>query len=929
VTPHFGDPQERALLDQAELAWLTGDWSAALDGWLRLALGRLSRGGGFMSPHGRVLLQRIAGLAVSFGAGDSADYLLEAAATAATQEGNLIAADYISLDRAHLALVRGELSRALCLLRLLHPRISPLRQAPTGPAELAGWQNGCWPGVANDDRAVLLTRLFLVMGLWLKGHGYYGQAALLLRHGATHAVPPAPPLACAAWTALRLALAATLLEQGEFSDCEGILDETNGRIDPGQDPVRYVERLELRGKLALLRGDFGLALASATEVAEVCQRGGFRQALIQAVLNQAQVLLAINQTAAVDGLLGWAARSAHAVGDTSAAARAGWLTALCRARTTALGRPSTAPSVVDLFRGARPRTSSAALAEPPPELPAPESFLALFEDRALEFQWALAAGCRDRALMSFQRLQQVFSRTESVLIATRLFLYGAMLEWAAANVGEAELLLAEALPYLERLGLHPDLWQALRLQAACAEHCGDFARRDTLIQHADRVMDKLFRSLSPAQRLVYGWNKAAAEEQALALEARELAEAFASPNAAVDARWEARVHDFQIRLDRDRRLLAAAQAGLEVPSPSEIHVEEYLHAIPGDRAVLSFLVLPEAVFVCSAVRGHLEVLLGQVSRHELRDLVARWIDEVRLSGGASEADVAGEQLGAALRLDEMLDRLPEGVSRITIVPDDVLHAFPFAACRLRAGYLGERYALSVAFDRTTLPFSPAAAGAPALVIAVSRGASPSPRYPRGILPLFMTIPEAERVADWFRRQSVSCDAVTDRAASLAEVKGRWRGAAFIHAACHGIFRPDRPDESGLVLIPEEDAPEILSLRELSELRCPHLRHVTLSNCWLADRLVLPGSGSIGLAEVLCRAGAGSVLACLWPVFDRAGAFFMERFYHHALDLPRDEATAAARCDLRQHANAAWSHPKMWAGFQLYGDPGPLLSSIPD
>src|SRR5262249_40863722 len=114
----------------------------------------------------------------------------------------------------------------------------------------------------------------------------------------------------------------------------------------------------------------------------------------------------------------------------------------------------------------------------------------------------------------------------------------------------------------------------------------------------------------------------------------------------------------------------------------------------------------------------------------------------------------------------------------------------------------------------------------------------------------------------FRTRSVPASILVDGDATRPAVLSLWREAAFVHAACHGLFRPDQPDSSGLLLLPRDGDPEVLNLRDLSRMTFHRLRHVTLSNCWLADSFLLPGRLTVSLPEALCRSGAGSVLACL-------------------------------------------------------------------
>ncbi len=146
---------------------------------------------------------------------------------------------------------------------------------------------------------------------------------------------------------------------------------------------------------------------------------------------------------------------------------------------------------------------------------------------------------------------------------------------------------------------------------------------------------------------------------------------------------------------------------------------------------------------------------------------------------------------------------------------------------------------------------------------------------------------------------------------------------FAHIACHGLFRPDVPDASGLVLIPTAGSPEVLSIRELSGLDLTNIRHVTLSSCWSADYFALPGRWVISLPETLWRSGAKSVLGSLWPVDDRLAVAFMDRYYRYTERFPQAEALRLTQLDCLRGRLVETGHPRSallstWAGFCLYG-----------
>jgi CHAT domain-containing protein len=79
---------------------------------------------------------------------------------------------------------------------------------------------------------------------------------------------------------------------------------------------------------------------------------------------------------------------------------------------------------------------------------------------------------------------------------------------------------------------------------------------------------------------------------------------------------------------------------------------------------------------------------------------------------------------------------------------------------------------------------------------------------------------------------------------------------------------------------------------------------------LAD--VPAGDDWVGLTRAFLHAGAGSVVATLWPVDDWATAALMERFYESYR--PGDDPSAALALAQRNvMATPATGHPFYWAG----------------
>lgn len=145
----------------------------------------------------------------------------------------------------------------------------------------------------------------------------------------------------------------------------------------------------------------------------------------------------------------------------------------------------------------------------------------------------------------------------------------------------------------------------------------------------------------------------------------------------------------------------------------------------------------------------------------------------------------------------------------------------------------------------------------------------------------------------------------------------------VHIACHGVFIPDAPDRSGLVLLPAPGKLELLSLRDLLTLDLRGLEQITLSSCWSADNFVLPGRRVVSLPETLMRAGAESIIGSLWPIADDVALPLMTRFYGLLVAMERAEALRQVQLEMISGALEGCrapnlTSPRNWAGITLFG-----------
>jgi CHAT domain-containing protein len=146
--------------------------------------------------------------------------------------------------------------------------------------------------------------------------------------------------------------------------------------------------------------------------------------------------------------------------------------------------------------------------------------------------------------------------------------------------------------------------------------------------------------------------------------------------------------------------------------------------------------------------------------------------------------------------------------------------------------------------------------------------------------------------------------------------------AILHIATHGIFDPQRPERSGLLLslYNREDQAQkgFLGLQDIYNLRAP-VALVVLSACSTGLGKDVRGEGLIGVTRGFMYAGASSVVASLWKVDDESTGELMKQFYANMLQQRMTPAEALATAQNRIRSNPEWRSPHHWAAFTIQGD----------
>jgi CHAT domain-containing protein len=228
-------------------------------------------------------------------------------------------------------------------------------------------------------------------------------------------------------------------------------------------------------------------------------------------------------------------------------------------------------------------------------------------------------------------------------------------------------------------------------------------------------------------------------------------------------------------------------------------------------------------------------------------------------------------------------------------------------------YLIERFSLTIGFE--SLPERHKAhrtAIQKALLVGVSKSVENAGR-------LAGVRRELDKITAIIGKRGWQIEELYDEAASQERLLESLPSVGLFHIASHGIFEPEQPDCSGLILTSKGGMVELLTLRQIANLDLRSLRLATLSSCWSADNFVLPGRWIISLPETFYRAGAHSVLGSLWQVPDELAIEFMEKFYRHLQkNNSLERALQRVQLDCLRSAMPGMADPRFWANFNLYG-----------
>jgi CHAT domain-containing protein len=333
-----------------------------------------------------------------------------------------------------------------------------------------------------------------------------------------------------------------------------------------------------------------------------------------------------------------------------------------------------------------------------------------------------------------------------------------------------------------------------------------------------------------------------------------------------------------------------------------------------DAAFIEYLVSDSDAVAFVITTDTLAIVDLGTRRRDVRHLVEFTRGTLERRGGGTDSLWRGPLRQLYQRLIAPIEdtRLLSRKTRLVLVPHGELNYLPFAA--LIGGDGSDRFLV----ERYELDATPSAS------VWLALGDRRRGSGTGGVLafaPKPGPLPASRQEVATIQRLTGDARVLTGAAATEEALRREGPTRRVLHLASYGVLNKQNPLFSFVELAPggtndgRLEVHEVLGLSFAADLVVLSACQTALGSGALAD--VPAGDDWVGLTRAFLHAGAGHVVATLWPVDDWATAALMERFYG-AGDVAAEPARALAAAQRALLTTSATAHPFYWAGFVAVG-----------
>ncbi len=348
--------------------------------------------------------------------------------------------------------------------------------------------------------------------------------------------------------------------------------------------------------------------------------------------------------------------------------------------------------------------------------------------------------------------------------------------------------------------------------------------------------------------------------------------------------------------------------------PSQLSLVEYFY---GKDSVYSFWISDSDFFYQSVAKEALWV----------NNDLEQYISQCHTPQSILEPTISNRLYGKLVQ--QGVEQLGEGITRLCIIPDGLLHQMSFDALVTDLSsnsYLLEKYALSYAYSNTLIREDMRAANTTPYV---GFGTRYSPELTdklrtqkllfgeESLGPLVLAAEEVRRGEEIF-----GGEIFLEREATVSHFYQHTTATDVIHLSLHGLVDMDDPARS-CIIFDDQASNYLLTPTSLYSHRM-QAQLVMLSACHTASGKIYRGEGVRGMSKAFLLSGAGSVLSSLWSASEGSSLSIMSKFLHWVKNgEPKDIALQNAKLAFLRQAGPSQRAPYYWANYSLIGDATPL------
>lgn len=251
--------------------------------------------------------------------------------------------------------------------------------------------------------------------------------------------------------------------------------------------------------------------------------------------------------------------------------------------------------------------------------------------------------------------------------------------------------------------------------------------------------------------------------------------------------------------------------------------------------------------------------------------------------------------------NQLIRPLVSGIhgDKLIIVAHGAMHYLPFSALSSGNHYLVDKYAVSVLPSASVIPYLKGKSHAAKNLLALG---NPT-----------LDLPGTQKEVKAISHYQLGTTVLLRQQATETRIKEDGGLYRLLHLATHGVFEPDDPLQSGIMLAKDKHNDGYLSVDELYSLSLD-ADIVTLSACETALGKTGNGDDVIGFTRGFLYSGARTIVSSLWKVDDQATSELMNAFYQNMQKRSSKTALRLAQLQVRKQ----YPHPYYWASFQMVG-----------